>query len=142
MKFNPQLKDKDKPKPENIIPVAEYRVNFLKHSGKKNKYGAKKQAYNGVKYDSTLEAKVAEDLDWQLKSGDLIEVKRQVKIPLMVGKVLICNYYCDFRTVDKYGHVEFVEAKGMELPLWLVKKKLFLALLPEIEPGATFKMIK
>lgn len=142
MKFNPQPKDKDKPKQDNLIPVAEYRVNYLKGTGKKNKYGAKKQSYNGVKYDSTLEAKVAEDLDWQLKVGDLVEVKRQVKIPLMVNKVLICNYYCDFRTVDKHGQVKYVEAKGMELPVWLIKKKLFLAMLPEIDNGAVFEIIK
>jgi hypothetical protein len=140
--FNPQPKDKDKVKPEGLIPVAEYRVNYLKGSGKKNKYKAKKQAYNGVKYDSTLEAKVAEDLDWQLKAGELIEVKRQVKIPLMVNRIVICNYYCDFRVVDKHGQVIYIEAKGLELPLWILKKKLFLALLPEIENGATFQMIK
>jgi hypothetical protein len=140
--MNPRPKDKWKEKPENVIPVSEYRVNYLKGSGKKNKYGAKKQVYNGKKYDSTLEAKVAEDLDWQLKAGDLVEVKTQVKIPLMVKGLLICNYYCDFRVVDKNGGVTYVEAKGMELPLWQLKKKLFLALLPEIEPGATFQMIK
>lgn len=140
--FNPQPKDKDKPKPDNQMSVAEYRTNYLKGSGKKNKYKAKKQTYNGTKYDSTLEAKVAEDLDWQLKSGDLIEVKRQVKIPLTVNKVLICNYYCDFRVIDKHGQVKYVEAKGMELPIWQMKKKLFLALLPEIDNGAVFEMIK
>jgi hypothetical protein len=140
--FNPQPKDKDKLKPDNLIPVSEYRVNYLKGSGKKNKYAAKKQTYNGQKYDSTLEAKVAEDLDWRLKAGELVEVKRQVKIPLMVNRILICNYYCDFRTVDRNGQVTYVEAKGMELPLWQVKKKLFLALLPEIDNGAVFQMIK
>lgn len=140
--FNPQPKDKDKPKPVDTIPVAEYRVNFLKGSGKKNKYSAKKQTYNGTKYDSTLEAKVAEDLDWQLKAGELVEIKKQVKIPLMVNKILICNYYCDFRVIDKNGGIRYIEAKGMELPLWQVKKKLFLALLPEIDPGATFEMVK
>jgi hypothetical protein len=142
MSFNPRPKDKDKPKQENLIPVTEYRNTFLKGARKKQKYHAKKQTYNGVKYDSTLEAKVAEELDWQLKAGDLKEVKRQVKIPLMVNKVLICNYYCDFRVVDKHGQVKYVEAKGMELPLWLLKKKLFLALLPEIDNGAVFEIIK
>lgn len=142
MIFNPRPKEKDKPKQENLIPVVEYRNNFLKGSGKKNKYSAKKQTYNGQKYDSTLEAKVAEDLDWQLKSGDLIDVKRQVKIPLMVNKVVICTYVCDFRVVDKHGQVKYIEAKGLELPAWKLKKKLFLALLPEIENGAIFEMIR
>jgi hypothetical protein len=69
--FNPQPKEKDKVKPLDVMPVSEYRVKYLKGSGKKNKYGAKKQTYNGVKYDSTLEAKVAEDLDWQLRAHEL-----------------------------------------------------------------------
>jgi len=140
--FNPRSKEKDKPKPTEIIPVSEYRINFLNKSGKKNKYNAKKQSFGGRKYDSTLEAKVAEDLDWQLKAGELIEVKEQVKIPLMVNRIVICNYICDFRVVDKYGQVKYIEAKGLELPVWRIKKKLFLALLPEIEPGAVFEMTK
>lgn len=140
--MRPCPKDKWKPKPDNVMPVGEYRVNYLKKAGKKNKYNARKQVYNGVKYDSTLEAKVAEDLDWRLRSGELVEVKRQVKIPLRVAGVLICTYYCDFRTVDRHRQVTYVEAKGLEMPLWQVKKKLFLALLPEIDPGATFEIVK
>lgn len=135
-------KDKDKPKPENLIPVASYRVNYLSKVKKKNKFNAKKQTYNGVKFDSTFEAKVAENLDWLLKSGELVEVKRQVKIPLMVNQKLICNFYCDFRTVDKHGQVNYVEAKGMVLPVYAIKQKLFLALLPEIDNGATFELVK
>lgn len=140
--MNPQPKEKWKVKKENLIPVKEYMTSFLSKAGKKNKYGAKKQNYNGVKYDSTFEAKVAENLDWMLKSGELVEVKRQVKIPLMVNQILICNFYCDFRTVDKYGQVNYVEAKGMVLPVYALKQKLFLALLPEIENGATFELVK
>lgn len=135
-------KDKDKPKPDSFIPVSEYRVNFLSKSGKKNKYGACKIDFNGHRYDSKLEARVAEDLEFQRLSGLLIEVKQQVKIPLVVKGVLICTYYCDFRTVDKYGQVTYIEAKGLELPVWQIKKKLFLALLSEIDPGANFEMIK
>jgi hypothetical protein len=142
MAFTPYPKDKDKPKEPNTMSVSEYRVSYLKGTGKKNKYNAKKQTYNGNKYDSTLEAKVAEDLDWQLKSGDLIEVKRQVKIPLMVNKILICNYYMDFKVIDKHGQVKYIEVKGMELPLWQMKKKLFIALLPEIDNGAIYEIIK
>lgn len=139
--MNPRPKDKWKPE-SNVIPVTEYRQKCLSKSGKKNKYNAKKQTYNGRKYDSTLEAKVAEELDWQLKKGELVEVKEQVKIPLIVKGVLICTYICDFKTVDKHGGIKYIEAKGMELPVWRIKKKLFLALLQEIDPGAEFKIIK
>lgn len=126
----------------NVIPVNEYRVMSLKKSGAKNKYKAKKQSYNGVKYDSTLEAKVAENLDWKLKEGELVEVQRQVKIPLYVNGVLICTYICDFKTIDKHGQVTYVEAKGIELPVFQIKKKLFLALLESIDSGAKYEIIK
>ena len=139
--MNPRPKEKDKAKPE-VIPVTTYRNTFLSKAGKKNKYKAVKIDYKGIRFDSKLEARVYEDLEFQLNAGVLKEIKRQVKIPLMVNGVLICNYYCDFRTVDKYGQVVYREAKGMELPLWQVKKKLFLALLQEIDPGAEFELIK
>lgn len=136
------LKDKDRPKPENLIPVASYRVNYLSKAGKKNKYKAVKIDFKGIRFDSKLEARVFEDLEFQRLSGHLIEIKRQVKIPLEVNGVLICTYYCDFRVIDKHGQVKYVEAKGMVLPVYALKKKLFLALLPFIDNGAIFEEIK
>lgn len=140
--MNPRPKEKWKAKDENLIPVASYRVNFLSKVKKKNKFNAKAQVYGDVRYDSTLEAKVAENLDWQLKAGDLVEIKRQVKVPLHVNGVFITNYYVDFRTVDKHGHVNYVEAKGIETKDFLIKKRIFIALLPEIDNGATYEIIK
>lgn len=140
--MNPRPKDKWKEKPKDLIPVNEYRVNYLSKAGKKNKYKASKIDFNGIRFDSKLEARVYEDLLFQLNTGHLKEILRQVKIPLMVNEVLICTYICDFKTVDKHGQVTYTEAKGMELPVWQIKKKLFLALLPEIDPGANFEMIK
>ena len=136
------LKDKDKPRENNPMPVGEYRVSYLKKAGKKSKYRSTKIDFNGIRFDSKFEAKVYEDLLFQLNLGLLIEIKRQVKIPLEVNGVLICNYICDFRVVDKYGQVKYVEAKGMVLPVYAIKKKLFLALLPSIDNGAIFEEIK
>lgn len=140
--MNPRPKEKWLAKPENLIPVAAYRVNYLSKAKKKNKFNAKKQTFGGVTYDSGLEARVAEDLEFQRLAGELVEIKRQVKIPLMVNGVLITNYYCDFLVTDKHGQRKYIEAKGLELALWKIKKKLFLSLLPEIDNGATFEMIK
>jgi hypothetical protein len=140
--MNPRPKDKWKEKPDNLIPVASYRQNYLSKTKKKNKFNAKSQVYNDVRYDSQLEAKVAENLDWQLKAGELVEVKRQVKVPLHVNGVFITNYYVDFRTVDKHGQVNYVEAKGIETKDFLIKKRIFIALLPEIDNGATYEIIK
>lgn len=140
--MNPRPKDKDKIVENSNMPVSEYRINYLSGWKKKNKYGAKKQSYNGNKYDSTFEAKVAEELDWRLKAGELIEVRRQVKCTLNVRTVFITNYYVDFRTVDKHGQVNYIEVKGFETAEWKLKKRLFIALLPVMDPGATYEIIK
>lgn len=140
--MNPRPKEKWLEKPENLIPVASYRVNYLSKAKKKGKLTSKKQTYGGNKYDSTFEAKVAEDLDWQLKVGDLVEVQRQVKIPLIVNGILVCNYYVDFKTKDKHGQINYVEAKGFSTQLFILKKKLFLALLPIVDPGASYELIQ
>lgn len=140
--MNPRPKDKWAEKPKDLIPVSEYRVNYLSKAGKKNKYRATKIDYKGIRFDSKLEGRVYEDLEFQLNSGHLKEIHRQVKIPLMVNGVLICTYICDFKTIDKHGQVTYVEAKGLELPVFKIKLKLFMALLPEIDPGAEFQMIK
>lgn len=135
-------KEKWKEKPDNLIPVSSYRENYLNKAKKKNKFNAVKIDYNGHMFDSKLEARVFEDLEFQRISGDLIEIKRQVKIPLMVNGVVICSYYCDFVVTDKHGQRKYIEAKGLEMPVWRIKKKLFLALLPEIDPGAELIVIK
>lgn len=141
--MNPRPKDKwVNQKQNSVIPVNAYRVNYLSKSKKKNKFNASKIDFNGIRFDSKLEARVYEDLLFQLNIGDLKEIFRQVKIPLMVNEVLICTYICDFKTIDKHGQVTYVEAKGMEMPVFRIKLKLFLALLPSIDPGAEFRMIK
>lgn len=140
--MNPQPKDKWKEPPTDLIPVAKYRENYLSKVKKKTKLNNKTQTYNGSKYDSKLEARVAEELDWRMKVGELVEVKKQVKVSLDVNGVHICNYYLDFRTIDKHGQVNYVEVKGFETRHWKLIKKLFIALLPIIEPGATYEVIK
>lgn len=140
--MNPRPKDKWKEKPENLIPVASYRQNYLSKTKKKNKLNNKSQTYGGEKFDSKLEARVAEDLDWRLKTGELVEIKRQVKVSLDVNGVHICNYYLDFKTTDKHGQVNYIEVKGFETRHFILKKKLFIALLPEIDNGATYEIIK
>jgi len=46
-----------------------HRVNKFKHFKKKNKYNAQTNEYNGVRYHSKLESKVAQDLDFRIKAG-------------------------------------------------------------------------
>ena len=156
-KFNPQpkpikeekkkkfdfLKQKLAKKDESkVIPAATYRDTYLNGFRKKSKYKNVKQEYKGKKYDSKFEAKIAQDLDWQLESGELIKVERQVKIPLTVNGIFICNYYVDFKVTDKHGGVKYIEAKGLETDVFKIKKKLLLATLNEFDPGAEYLIVK
>lgn len=114
----------------------------LKAFRSKSKLRNNSTEYNGLRYDSKLEAKVAQDLDWKLKGGEILEWRRQVKIPLAVNEVHITNYYIDFIYTDKDGQVVYLEVKGLEMPLWKVKWKLLIALINQIEPGAKLEVVK
>jgi len=99
-----------------------------------NKYKAKKQTYNGEKFDSAGEANYCRELDFRIKAGEIQSYERQVKIPLKVNGVLICNYYADFLVTDKHGAKEIHEYKGLKLPLFNLKWKLLQALKDELFP--------
>lgn len=117
-------------------------VTQLKDFRKKKKYHNDSREYNGRFYDSKLEAKVAEDIDWRIRSGEIKEVFPQFKISLDVNGKHITNYYCDFKVIMKDDSIQFWEAKGMATDTFRLKWKLLEALLPEVEPGATLIIIK
>lgn len=108
----------------------------------KSKYNNKTQVFDGRKYDSIREANHAEELEWRKKAGEISEIIPQYKISLDVNGVHIANYFVDFKVIKSDGSIEFHEVKGMVLPIWQMKWKLFEALLPEIEPGAELLVIK
>jgi len=118
-----------------------FRVNYA--SKAKNKFNAKSTTYDGKWYGSKLEASQAEMLDWRLKAGEIIEWKKQVKIDLTVNGVHITNYYIDFVATRKDGIKEYIEVKGLEMPVWQMKWRLLQALKDELlEPGAELIVIK
>ncbi len=141
--FNPDPKIKNEVKEQwQGSQSTGYKETRMKGFRTKNKYHNVTTEYNGIKYDSKLEAKTAQELDWRLKAKDIKEWKRQVKIPLKVNGVLICNYYVDFFYIDKNDTHVFLEVKGVELPLWKLKWKLFTALINEIDMGAELIILK
>lgn len=99
----------------------------------KQKYNAKTTIYNGYAYDSGLEAKVAMELDWRLKAGDIKSWERQYPIEIRSPHgELIRRHKVDFRVTLTDDSYELVEAKGMELPEYkLLRKLIELVWLPE-----------
>lgn len=94
-----------------------------------NKYGAKKTTYNGRRYDSKLEARVAQELDLRMKSGEFTDIMPQYKIQLYVylpdgSRADLFNYICDFRCERPDGTYLLVEAKGVETSVFRVKKRI------------------
>jgi hypothetical protein len=112
-----------------------------------SKYGAKKTVYNGRRYDSKLEARVAMELDMRMKSGEFIEIIPQYRIKLYVylpdGKpVHLFDYICDFRCERPDKSFLLVEAKGMQTSVFRTKKKILdLVWLPD-NPDYEYEIVK
>lgn len=126
-----------------------YRGSFVQctNCGEKigesfNKYGAKKQEYKGHKYDSKFEANIAQDLDLKLNAGEILEVQRQVRIPLYAYGIKVFTYIIDFIVKHKDGHLEYIEAKGYETDIWKAKWKMLEAKLAKEEPTSEMTLIK
>lgn len=128
---------------EGVVPVAEFNKMKSDKGGNKrrNKYNAQKTMYNGILYDSKLEAKVAFQIDMRMKQGAGKErvksVERQVTFSFDLNGVHICKYVCDFVLTFADGHVEHWDAKGVEMREGRIKSKLMLAFF-----GITVKLIK
>lgn len=87
-------------------------------------YNIKKQGKN----DSKFEAGKAQELELLKKAKEIKDYQEQVKIPLEVNGYHICNYYIDFVIEHNNGDIEYLECKGLALPAWKIKWKLFEAL--------------
>lgn len=118
-----------------ILSSAQYQAQ-LKAKPKKNKYGAVKVETGGQTFDSTKEAKYAQQLEMQklLPASDkdkVLSYKTQLTYSLDIAGVHICKYILDFE-VEYANRVEHVDVKGYKAGtvyrLFKVKKHLMLAL--------------
>lgn len=103
---------------------------------KQSKYRNKRSEYNGVVFQSMAEAQYAKNLDLlkiaRRESDRVTSWKRQVKYPVIVNKIKICDYYLDFEILYADGRTEYVDVKGYQkgvaYALFTLKKKLVEAL--------------
>lgn len=82
----------------------------------RSKYNNKKTIYNGVEYQSKKEAKYAEGLDLALLEkgpGRLLKWERQIRYPIIINEMKVCDYILDFRLYYK-DRIEYVDVKGMK----------------------------
>jgi len=97
-----------------------------------SKYGANKTWVNGICFDSKGEAEYYQDLLFRMLAGDIVGIGRQVEFILLDGDGTVIKYKADFVVWFPDGRAEVHEFKGMELPAWLLKEKLFRARFPRI----------
>ncbi|MDF2790459.1 MAG: hypothetical protein K0S80_3560 [Neobacillus sp.] len=96
-----------------------------------NKYGNTKVAMDGHQFDSKAEAKYYEQLKWLKQAKQIKDFKLQPRFILLEaykknGKtVRKTEYVADFEITNLDGSVEIVDVKGVETPVFKLKKKLF-----------------
>lgn len=111
-----------------LLTVAEYKESIKKK--KKNKYKSSKCVVDGIKFHSQKEATYYIGLKLMIKSGTVSYFLRQVPIYLP-GNV---KYIVDFQVFYSDGLVRYIDVKGVETPMFIMKRKQVEDLYPiEIE---------
>jgi len=95
----------------------------------RSKYNARKTEVDGYIFDSSAEARRYSELKILEAAGEIIGLVLQPKYEIVVNQKRIGSYRADFRYHDVVLHKLIVEdVKGMETPVFRLKKKLVEAL--------------
>ena len=99
---------------------------------KKHKYNAKKIVIDGIEFDSKKEGKRYLELKTLEKAGKIKDLQLQPVFLLQEGfyyrgkAIRQITYRADFEYVDEKGNRVVEDVKGVETPVFQIKKKLFL----------------
>lgn len=91
------------------------------------KYNNIKCTYKGFKFDSIGERDWYKTLELLQLAGEISELKTQVKFPIVINNLKICNYIADYTYKDKQGNYIVEDFKGVQTSIFKLKKKLMLA---------------
>jgi hypothetical protein len=109
---------------------------------KQNKYRNKKTIINNIVFDSKKEAKRYSELKLKLRACDnskITDLKLQPRFLLQKGyvkngkKIREINYIADFSYTDNKGNFIIEDVKGKKTKEYLLKKKMFGSIYPELE---------
>lgn len=96
----------------------------------RHKFNAKPCESDNIKFSSKAERNYYEQLKLLQKAGEVLFFLMQVPFRMPGGT----KYLCDFQVFYADGTVRFLDVKGMETPLFKLKKKEVEAIYPvEIE---------
>lgn len=124
-----------------------HSIKWFKNERKKSKYHNKATATGGIIYHSKFESKVAQDLEFRKRAGDIKDWKRQVRLDLRAYGKHICNYFMDFIVEHNDGTFEMIEVKGYIVETWRIKFSLLEAMVDAGEykeeyPGLKLTVLK
>lgn len=92
------------------------------------KYRAIPTVIDGIRFASRKEAARYRDLCLLVKVGQIVNLKRQVKFPLVVNDCHVGNYVADFTYQTAAGETIIEDVKGMRAgvpyTLFTLKKRL------------------
>lgn len=113
----------DERRQETLSP-AEARKLMTK--GKRSKFGNRKTVFNGITFDSAVEARRYRVLQMLLDAGDITDLKLQPSYRLEAHGAPICTYRADFAYRDAVSGEDITEdVKGFQTPEFKLKRKLF-----------------
>ncbi len=92
----------------------------------KHKFGAIRTERDGQKFDSKLEARYYDALKIMQKSGHVLFFLRQVPFHLPGNT----KYIADFQVFLEDGTVHFIDVKGKDTPMSILKRKQVESLYP------------
>ena len=89
----------------------------------KSKYGNKKIAVDGIKFDSKREAQRYGALQLMLKAGLISNLRLQVPYQIVINGKKCFKYLADF-VYDDGGKEIIEDVKGFRTPVYRLKKKI------------------
>ena len=89
-----------------------------------NKYGAVKTTVDGITFDSKREANRYLALKARENAKEIRDLKTQVKYPVFIKEIKICDYKADFTYFSGHGDLIIEDCKGFKTPIYRLKKKL------------------
>lgn len=99
----------------------------MRRWSRRNKYGSIPTAVDGITFHSKKEALRYKELRLLERAGSIRDLSLQVKIPIQINAVKVCDYVCDFMYFENNTRV-IEDVKGWRTHVYILKRKLIKAL--------------
>lgn len=70
-----------------------------------SKFRNRRVEVDGLKFDSVKESKRWAELQFMERAGEIKNLQRQVRIPIVINGIKVCTYVADFTYDELAGHV-------------------------------------